>query len=58
MSISSSVVLPRAESTATTRLPLLALLDDPAGGALEPLGVSDGGAAELHDHRVRHGRRG
>ncbi len=32
---------------------------DPAGGALDPLGVSDGGAAELHhDGLVTGGRHG
>ena len=59
IAISSSVVLPRADRTATTRLPGLALGDDAPGCALDPLGVGDGGAAELHDHgRVGHPRRG
>ena len=49
-STSSSVVLPRAESTATTCLPALARGDDPPGGALELLGAGDRGAAELHHH--------
>ena len=53
--ISSSVVLPRADSTATTLLALLARLDDPPGGALDALGVGDGGAAELHHHGAGHG---
>ncbi len=51
IAISSSVVLPRAESTATTRWPSSRLLDDAPRRALDPLGVGDGGAAELHhDH--------
>ncbi len=33
----------------------LALVDDPLRGALEPLGVGDRGAAELHDDRGLHG---
>ena len=61
IAISSSVVLPRAESTATTRAPASAACDDPARGALDPLGVGDGRAAELHHHRLGngagHGRR-
>ena len=52
---SSSVVLPRADSTATTRAPVLGALDDALGGALDALGVGDGGAAELHHHRLRVG---
>ncbi len=35
----------------------LALLDDPLGGVLDALGVGHGGAAELHDHDLRHERR-
>ena len=46
---SSSVVLPRAESTATTPVPSSSRAHDPLGGALDALGVGDGGAAELHD---------
>ena len=34
---------------------LLGALDDALGGALDALGVGDGGAAELHDDRFRHG---
>ena len=50
---SSSVVLPRAESTATTWLPGLARGDDPPRGALDLLGAGDRGAAELHHHGLR-----
>ncbi len=57
IAISSSVVLPRAESTATTLRARLAPLHDPPRGALDPLGVRDGGAAELHDDDLRHARR-
>ena len=32
----------------------LARADDPPRGALDALGVGDGGAAELHDHGARH----
>ena len=59
IAISSSVVLPRAESTATTRAPPSRLLDDAPRGALDALGVGDGGAAELHHDDVAldtHGR--
>ena len=56
IAISSSVVLPRAESTATTRWPASRLVDDPPRGALDPLGVGDRGAAELHHDQARHGR--
>ncbi len=49
---SSSVVLPRAESTATTRLPRLAGGDDPPRGALDLLGAGHRGAAELHHDDV------
>ena len=35
----------------------LARGDDAARGALDPLGVGDRGAAELHDHGSGHGRR-
>ena len=52
--ISSSVVLPRADSTATTRWPVLAGGDDAAGGALEALRIGDGGAAELHHDGAGH----
>ena len=52
--ISSSVVLPRADSTATTRWPCSRARDDPPRGALDALGVGDGGAAELHDHGAGH----
>ena len=31
-------------------VPRLALGHDPLSGALEPLSIGDGGAAELHDH--------
>ena len=54
IAISSSVVLPRADSTATTWWPCSRARDDPARGALEALGVGDRGAAELHDDRARH----
>ena len=50
---SSSVVLPRAESTATTCVAALALGDDPRGGPLQVLGPGDGRAAELHDDEGR-----
>ena len=53
ISTSSSVVLPRAESTATTLLPGLARGDDPLRGALELLGPGDRGAAELHHDDLR-----
>ena len=56
IAISSSVVWPRADSTATTRLTGVALGDDPPGGSLDPLGVGDRGAAELH-HDGLHCRR-
>ena len=49
---SSSVVLPRAESTATTRVPGLAGGDDAPRGAFDLLGAGDGGAAELHHDDV------
>ena len=54
ISTSSSVVLPRAESTATTAA-LFAGGDDPARGALDLLGAGDRGAAELHHHGVLAG---
>ena len=57
IAISSSVVLPRAESTATTAVALLlARATMRLRGALDALGVGDGGAAELHDHGAVHGR--
>ena len=59
IAISSSVVLPRADSTATTRWPC-SRGHDPARGALDALGVGDRGAAELHQrsgHRRGMGRR-
>ena len=57
IAISSSVVLPRAESTATTRLPGLRGLHDPFRGSLDPPGVGHRGAAELHHHRLKLGCR-
>ena len=56
IAISSSVVLPRAESTATTLLAGLALGDDPPRSALDPLRVGDRRPAELH-HDDAHPRR-
>ena len=53
IAISSSVVLPRADSTATTRVAAFALVDDPPRRALDALGVGDGGAAELHHDDVQ-----
>ena len=47
------MVLPRAESTATTLLAVLARGDDPPRGALDALGVGDRGAAELHHDAFR-----
>ena len=49
---SSSVVLPRAESTATTRLPASRAATILPGGALDLLGARDRGAAELHHDDV------
>ena len=54
--ISSSVVLPRADSTATTRWPCSRADDDPPRRALDALGVGDGGAAELHHDSAGHPR--
>ena len=54
--ISSSVVLPRAESTATTCWPCSRAPDDAARGALDPLGIRHGGPAELHHHGPGHGQ--
>ena len=54
--ISSSVVLPRADSTATTCWPCSLRAHDAARGALDALGVGDGGPAELHHHGAGHGR--
>ena len=54
IAISSSVVLPRADSTATTRWPGFALVDDAPRGALDALGVGDRGAAELHHDQAGH----
>ena len=51
---SSSVVLPRAESTATTCLPPSRAATIRARGALDVLGLGDRGAAELHHHRLSH----
>ena len=52
--MSSSVVAPRAESTAITWRPSSLALTIRRRGALEPLGVRDRGAAELHDHDPGH----
>ena len=46
--MSSSVVLPMAESTATTFEPVLPGRDEPLGDPLQLVGVADRGAAELH----------
>ena len=54
--ISSSVVLPRADSTATTRWPCSRAATIRARGALDALRVGDGGAAELHHHGPGHER--
>ena len=55
----SSVVLPRAESTATTRLPSSRAATIRRAARLMSSGSGNGGAAELHHHCLagrRHGR--
>ena len=47
---SSSVVLPRADSTATTRRPSSRAATMRRAALRDPLGVGDRGAAELHHH--------
>ena len=53
ISVSSSVVEPRAESTATTRLPASRAATIRAAARFSSLGAGDRGAAELHHHDVR-----
>ena len=53
--ISSSVVLPRADRTATTCCPCSRALTMRLRGALDALGIGDGGASELHHDGAGHG---